>query len=231
MIVLIQCATSIHAREGLYAIKKHTISREEKEIKMKKILFVVGGLFILFCFSQATVGQVHAMAFSPGVSYQLAIGSGNVNDMPDIQKEIYNYDPFLILDESLYKNEHDEDDHEKSIVSGVLSNSFTTTYLADADDPSGATIEIEPGASVSGYLFDYLFVKDGKHYPVWYLFDLSGWDRSENLELRDFWPNSGAISHVALYGQPVPVPLPPAVLMFGAGLMGLGGLRFRKKRK
>ena len=61
----------------------------------------------------------------------------------------------------------------------------------------------------------------------YYLFDIGGWDGVQNIELTNFWPDKGAISHVAIYG----VPEPTNMLLLGTCLIGLAGSRLRRKKK
>jgi hypothetical protein len=84
---------------------------------------------------------------------------------------------------------------------GAFAGSYTTTFVNTPSDPSGALIHYV--GSPAAVLPDtrYLLVKDGDQTPAWYLFNLSalGWNGTDDLVLSGFWPNQGAISHVALY--------------------------------
>ena len=84
----------------------------------------------------------------------------------------------------------------------------------------------------------FLLVKDGKHDPAWYLFDISNWwNGTETLQMVDFWLDrevdgelltGGSISHVAIYGGVGEVPVPAAAWLFGSGLIGLIAIARRK---
>jgi hypothetical protein len=52
----------------------------------------------------------------------------------------------------------------------------------------------------------------------------------EDLVLTGFWPQNGAISHVALYGTATSVPEPATLSLLGAGLIGVFLGRRRRSR-
>jgi hypothetical protein len=115
-----------------------------------------------------------------------------------------------------------------SVESGVLAPNYATSF---SGEPNGAIITYGEGAFVRPAAF--LLVKDGNAEPAWYLFYLTGlgWDGQAVLELRGFWEGEevqGSISHVSLYGNPVPEPV--SMLLFGSGLVGVGAY-IRKKFK
>jgi hypothetical protein len=105
--------------------------------------------------------------------------------------------------------------------SGSLAGSYETTFSNTEQDPSDALIEYVGGDIVGPTAF--LLIKDGNQDPAWYLFNLTdlGWTGVEDLELSGFWPDQGAISHVALYGGTTTVPEPGTLLLLGSGLIGL----------
>lgn len=111
--------------------------------------------------------------------------------------------------------------------SGPLTASYNTTFLNTPPDPSGATIVYVSGPMVSPTAF--LLVKDGNQTPAWYLYNLTalGWNGSAQLDLSNFWPNQGAISHVSLYGGGSVPDGGATVALLGLGLLGLAMLRHR----
>lgn len=129
--------------------------------------------------------------------------------------------------EELYK------DNVGGSETGAAAAWYTTTYFNDPLDPKDADITwdnapagpfIDPTADTT-----YLLMKDGKQDPAWYLFDLSalGWDGKEDIQLRNFWPRQGAISHLSMYGvtgceeECFEVPEPGPLGLLGVGLIAL----------
>jgi hypothetical protein len=59
------------------------------------------------------------------------------------------------------------------------------------------------------------------------VFDISRWNGTETIDLDDFWPNGGAISHVSIFTtRSTSVPEAGSTLaLMGLALTGLGLLR------
>lgn len=105
--------------------------------------------------------------------------------------------------------------------SGTFAASYMTTFSNTATDPSNALIDYISGASIT-CPDCYLAIKDGNHAPTYYFYNLASWNGTEDIILRDFWPQRGAISHVSIWGKPsTSIPEPGIVLLLGIGLLGL----------
>ena len=119
--------------------------------------------------------------------------------------------------------------------SGSLAGSYTATFSNTPGDPSNALITYDGGSIVGDTA--WLLVKDGNNNPAWYLFNLTdlGWNGTDDVILTGFWPDNGAISHVALYGTTggggngVP-DAGSSLALLGLALMGLAGIRQRIAR-
>jgi PEP-CTERM motif len=121
--------------------------------------------------------------------------------------------------------------------SGSFASSYTTTFSNSPSDPADALIDYISGPFIQSQSM-YLLVKDGNQEPAQYVFDLAalGWNGTDDLSLTGFWPENGAISHVAIYtgGGPreiePPLPEPASLAIWGLGL-GIAGLVSRRRMR
>lgn len=111
---------------------------------------------------------------------------------------------------------------------GGFASSYTTTFLSTPSDPSGALIEYISGPSITGNAV-FLYVKDGNQNPSFYIFNISSWNRTDDIALSGFWPNQGAISHVSiLTANGVQVPDAGGTLaLLGLAIGSLGLVRLK----
>jgi hypothetical protein len=111
--------------------------------------------------------------------------------------------------------------------SGTYASSYKTTFSNSPTDPADALVEYVSGAPFSESPL-YLLVKDGNNEPGWYLFNITAWDRVDDLSLVNFWPGKGAISHIEIFGkQGNKVPDGGATV----ALLGLGSLALALARR
>jgi len=179
---------------------------------LKQILLLVSALAIIG-------GQAHALSLTPATMPQM---TGVETGVPHIIDEILDNYGIDLAGTELYKQNVGE-----ASDSGFFSASYTTTFSNTGSDPSDALIDYVGGDFITDP--GYLLVKDGNQDPAWYLFDISTWNGTDDIDLTGFWPGNGAISHVSIYGGD-PVPEPATMLLFGIGLVGIAGLgRNRKK--
>ena len=127
-------------------------------------------------------------------------------------------------------------DYNLSPDEGSAAMYYSTSF---AGDPNDATISWDAGAMY--YIACpscYLLVKDGSAIPSQYVFDISGWDGQEAINLSNFWADTqGAISFVAIYNNAEPggggggtiTPIPEAetyaMMLAGLGLVGFAARR------
>ena len=112
--------------------------------------------------------------------------------------------------------------------SGSFASSYNTTFSNSASDPMDALIEYVSGPTIDCPTC-YLLVKDGNQKPAWYLLSLGDWDGEMSIDLQDFLPNQGAISHVTIYRGDGEVPVPAPLVVMAIGLVGMLGMRRMKR--
>jgi hypothetical protein len=195
---------------------------------MRKFLTPVIVLVSLFFCSQ----QLKALTIDPNDSFLVKFG--NETSQSVISGIVEQYIKDTLLTDTVYeyyKADVPKVSSDPVVESGTYASYYDTTFMNDPVDPRDADI-VWNGSDDAHYIVPsmYLLVKDGNQTPAWYLFDLSSqWDGKADLQLRDFWPGGGAISHVTIYGGQTPVPEPATMILFGTGLAGLAGI-MRKKR-
>jgi hypothetical protein len=203
--------------------------REKERYFMKRSFLIVLGFLLAVCM----VSSASAVLITPTTELQW---TGNtVNPDSTEVATIVGYTGTLT---EVYKA--DADPFEES---GPFASSYETSFFNTTTDPSDADIVYTSGDVISGTAI-YLLVWDGQiEEPYWYIFDLLNldlnnddsvdysWNGTDTLELRGFWPDRGAISHVAIFSDSVPVPEPTTMLLLGFGLIGLATVGRKKMFK
>lgn len=108
---------------------------------------------------------------------------------------------------------------------GFFAGSYETAFANSTTDPMDAFIR-HIGPELIGCDECYVAIKDGNSSPNFYVFDISGWDGSETIEILNFWPNQGAISNVSIWTT-ASVPGPATLGMLGMGLIMMAFARRR----
>ncbi len=112
----------------------------------------------------------------------------------------------------VYKANVGSKDKPDTVEEGIAQSFYATTFANILLDPADATITWN-GPSWIDCPACYLVVKDGNHDPVQYVFNIGAWNGQETINLTNFWPGNGAISHVEIWSSvsawsPNPKPTP-----------------------
>ena len=195
---------------GHSKVRGNTLTKGEVRMRSKLVLGITAAVFSL----ATAATSAHALSLSPGGEIGgLTFTNSNCN------AECVSGLLGITVTEVYKMNVDDATD------TGSFAGSYTTTFQNTATDPSGFEITYDGGSSISCPSC-YLLVKDGRHEPYQYLFDISTWNGTDTITGTNFWPNGGAISHVAIYQTPGgSVPEPTSMLLLGAGLAGVSLLR------
>ena len=153
-----------------------------------------------FALAVVLASSAAALEITPSSPLLVDIGEINSNLNPTQIGNEHDLGPLFLL----YKSEVGGSD------SGTFANSYNTTFNATPTDPSGAVISyVGAPAQVPSANPLYLYVKDGNQDPAYYVFNISTWTGVENLILRDFWPQQGAISNLQILGGTTTGEIPP----------------------
>jgi PEP-CTERM motif-containing protein len=165
---------------------------------------IAAGLLSVWAF------QAQALLLTPSTSGVIAGNAyGPTNCEPECVSAVFHDEDITLL----YKM-----DRTDATESGLFAAFYETQFLNSPTDPSGAEITNSLVAWITcGDC--YLAIKDGNHSPGYYFYDLSGWNGKDTITLADFWPQQGAISHVAIWGDKQSVPEPGTLSLLGAGLL------------
>jgi len=127
-----------------------------------------------------------------------------------------NFGPLTVL----YKQNQSPFTEEGSFAANY-STTFNNSDLTDSD----ARISYVSGTPINSDPV-YALIKDGNATPNWYLFDISGWNGTDNVDFASFFNGQKNVSHVSLYGNQVGVPDGgTTIALLGFALVGIGALR------
>ena len=128
----------------------------------------------------------------------------------------------------LYKQDVANKGEAQPADQGAFAGSYQTTFSPDPEDPANAFIDYVSGPYIANFTKLYLYVKDGNQNPAFYIFDISGWNGTDDLNVQGFWPAQGAISHVTILGGGGTTSVPDGgatIALLGLALGAVGYVR------
>lgn len=214
-------------------------TREHIDMKSNIIKFLAAGVVGLLGMVASAQADIIITPTTPGIipGNTLTPATGPSNCEPACV-----YNAFGLTNDGslslLYKADFNEapDETETPVAptyTGSFAGSYTATFNPALEDPTDALIEYILGSPAIGCPSCYLAIKDGNNTPSYYFFDLSAWNGTETLDLRNFWANGrGAISHVSIWGvaTSTSVPEPGTMGLLGLGLLSIAAVRRRMAR-
>jgi uncharacterized delta-60 repeat protein len=179
----------------------HTIGKGSEadgrygKISMSWISQPVRSIAISFWASSATTSVSGATPFMPDAAPSSSwTSTSNTNPAIAEVQSIVGYTGPLT---ELYKLNVDDGGAD----TGSFAGSYNIAYIPPAD-PTGASIVYTGGPVITGNPI-YLHIKGGNApagQPSQYFYDISTWNRTDTLSIANYWPGTGSISHISIFG-------------------------------
>jgi hypothetical protein len=210
-------------------------------LKSATLLFIMkSSIFLAAALAIGAATQAHAILITPVAHNGTTVWTGG---NPGLNTGNFNPNAAYISGITgtaglieLYKSDVNNGSPVES-GNATFVSAFQTTFSNSSSDPQNALIDFVGPNGISATPA-YLLIKDGNHSPYWYVYNLTafGWDGVSDIDIQGFWPGSGAISHVSLYGNTTVTKIPPpntpgvpdggsTVALLGLGLAALAFIR------